>query len=127
MVPGSAAARGHVHSTRVDGITAYYNVARVQRSSRATSLPASSSIHEAGGLPLVPWSIQGIVALDAAPISSESPKGPEKALQLGDSVWVDGAPGHEREVQNRSDKEARRSKLFFHASHQDAGEGGRKR
>jgi hypothetical protein len=49
---------------------------------------------------------QVIVALDAASISSEFPKGPEKALQPGDFVWLYGGPGHERVVQNRGGEEA---------------------
>jgi len=56
---------------------------------------------------------QVIVALDAASISSVSPKGPEKALQPGDFVWMDGGPGHERVYQNRGDKEARFLEIIF--------------
>jgi hypothetical protein len=56
---------------------------------------------------------QVIVALDAASISSGSSKEPEKALQPGDFVWMDGGPGHGRVYQNRGDKEARFIQIVF--------------
>jgi hypothetical protein len=56
---------------------------------------------------------QVIVALDAASISSKSPKGPGKALQPGDFVWLYGGPGHERVVQNCGGKEARLLEIGF--------------
>lgn len=56
---------------------------------------------------------QVIVALDAASISSEPSQGPEKALQPGDFVWIDGGPGHERVYQNRGEKEARFVEILF--------------
>jgi uncharacterized Zn-binding protein involved in type VI secretion len=60
---------------------------------------------------------QVIVALDAASISSASSKGPEKVLQLGDFVWLDGGPGHEGVYQNRSEKEARFIEILFPGGH----------
>ena len=68
-----------------------------------------------------------IVALDAASISSESPRGPEKALQPGDFVWLYGGPGHECVFRTAVIKKRGCSKLFFHTSLEEAGEGGRKR
>ena len=56
---------------------------------------------------------QVIVALDAASISSGLPKEPEKPLQPGDFVWIDGGPGRERVYQNRGDKEARFIEIIF--------------
>jgi hypothetical protein len=66
-----------------------------------------------GGFPAFPGAPQVIVALDAASISAESSKKPEKALQAGDFVWIDDGPGHERVYQNRSDKEARFLEFIF--------------
>lgn len=63
--------------------------------------------HSSLGVPQV------IEALDAASISSGFPKGPEKALQPGDFVWMDGGPGHERVYQNRGDKETRLLEIIF--------------
>jgi uncharacterized cupin superfamily protein len=54
-----------------------------------------------------------IIALDAAAISSESPKGPEKALQPGDFVWLYGGPGHQSVFQNRGDREALLLEIIF--------------
>ena len=54
---------------------------------------------------------QVIVALDAASISAGPSKGPEKALQPGDFVWIDG--GHARMYQNSGDKEARFIEIIF--------------
>ena len=56
---------------------------------------------------------QLIVALDTASISSASPKEPEKVLQPGDLVWMDGGPGHARVYQNRGDKEVRFIQIVF--------------
>jgi hypothetical protein len=56
---------------------------------------------------------QLIVALDAASIASGSSKEPEKALQPGDFVWMDGGPGHARVYQNRGDKEVRFIQIVF--------------
>lgn len=59
---------------------------------------------------------QVVVALDAASVSSGSSgsdKGPEKALQPGDFVWIDGGPDRAPEYQNRSEKEARFIEIIF--------------
>ena len=61
----------------------------------------------AGGAPQV------IVALDAASISSEPSQGPEKALQPGDFVWIDGGSGHKRVYRNSGEKEARFVEISF--------------
>jgi hypothetical protein len=56
---------------------------------------------------------QVIVALDAALLSSEPARGPDKALQPGDFVSIDAGADRGRIYQNRSDKEARFIEILF--------------
>jgi hypothetical protein len=54
-----------------------------------------------------PGAPEVIVALDAGSISANGAKRPEKALQPGDFVWIDGAADHDSVYQNRGEKEVR--------------------
>jgi len=63
--------------------------------------------------PSSPGAPEVIVSLDAGSISANGAKRPEKALQPGDFVWIDGAADHDSVYQNRGEKEARFLEIIF--------------